>query len=309
MQCGTKLKKKFGLAWTWYSIDCRIARQTTCWTYKPCLAKKWKSLRAFALRMAPTIWLRSQGEKRQMSQIYSENDFRQPKIFGTILLYVAFIIVNKIVASFGILYFSVKQADQVEAKGEIWFREFAYGGNLNSWHVYAIAMLISIFAVVTLYKILRYQYFIGFVALCGGEGLAKSVKAFFGVMLCFAIYVFAVEEIFQSDTWYSQMAPLILKGFMFYLVNILIVPVVEEIVYRGILYKGMARSQLGSWVAICVQAILWTSAHSQYELFGVDWCFIFVMGVALGLARWYTSSLVPCVAAHMLQNAIVISIN
>ena len=80
-------------------------------------------------------------------------------------------------------------------------------------------------------------------------------------------------------------------------------PVVEEVVFRGFLFEGLRRSWLGDAGTIFLTALLWASIHlGQYQMFYVAQ--IFVLGLALGLARTRTGSLLTAMAMHALVNVV-----
>ena len=79
-------------------------------------------------------------------------------------------------------------------------------------------------------------------------------------------------------------------------------PAFEEICFRGFLYAGMKRCWLGSAGAIVLTSLVWASIHIQYDLFDIG--VIFVSGLLLGVVRWRTKSLWPCLALHAAWNAV-----
>lgn len=89
---------------------------------------------------------------------------------------------------------------------------------------------------------------------------------------------------------------------LFTLALIVAAPLFEEICFRGFLYEGFERSWLGPVGAIVVTALVWASIHLQYDLF--DMGVIFVSGLLLGVVRWRTRSLLPCLALHAAWNAV-----
>jgi len=81
---------------------------------------------------------------------------------------------------------------------------------------------------------------------------------------------------------------------------ILIAPAGEEVVFRGFLFRGWARSPRSVWPAIVVISILWAILHIQYDWTGVFQ--IFVIGLFLGWMRWRSGSLVLTIMLHSLFN-------
>ena len=81
-------------------------------------------------------------------------------------------------------------------------------------------------------------------------------------------------------------------------------PLVEELIYRGMLYPAIARV-LGSGVAIALVSLLFAGVHYlQYQnnlaVIGV----ISVVSVTLTAVRAYTRRLLPCFVIHLIFNGI-----
>ena len=83
------------------------------------------------------------------------------------------------------------------------------------------------------------------------------------------------------------------------LVIALLVPVFEEIVFRGLLLGGMARHISFGW-ANTLQALLFAVVHYDVPRF----FFYFSMGLVTGLLVRKTRSLTPAIALHALNNAL-----
>ncbi len=79
-------------------------------------------------------------------------------------------------------------------------------------------------------------------------------------------------------------------------------PVTEEVVFRGFVYRGLAESRLGPIAAIVVSTLIFTLIHVQYE--SLDLLYVGLLGLALGIARWHTGSLLTPILMHALANLI-----
>jgi membrane protease YdiL (CAAX protease family) len=88
---------------------------------------------------------------------------------------------------------------------------------------------------------------------------------------------------------------------MLWLAVSVIAPVVEEVTFRGFLYRGWA-GPLGPAGAVVATALLWALLHVQYDAF--DIVQIFVFGLALGYIRWRSGSTLLTILLHMLNNVI-----
>jgi membrane protease YdiL (CAAX protease family) len=80
------------------------------------------------------------------------------------------------------------------------------------------------------------------------------------------------------------------------------VPVMEEFVVRGFVFRGWSRSFLGPVGSIVLSSVLWALIHMQYDWFGRFW--IFVTGLALGHFRWRSNSTWLTVMVHSAINIV-----
>ena len=96
----------------------------------------------------------------------------------------------------------------------------------------------------------------------------------------------------------------ILLGF----VMVILLPVGEEILFRGITYIGFA-GRFGQTKGILLSALLFAGLHGYIRSFvplilgGIP---IFIMGLALAWLYIRTKSLIPCIITHSLVNLILI---
>ena len=78
-------------------------------------------------------------------------------------------------------------------------------------------------------------------------------------------------------------------------------PLMEELLFRGFLFPGYARSRLGPWGAIVLTSAGWAVMHVQYETFYIVQ--IFLLGCAFGWLRWRSGSTLLTVILHAIVNA------
>ena len=93
-------------------------------------------------------------------------------------------------------------------------------------------------------------------------------------------------------------APLWLVG----LAVVVAAPILEEVLFRGFFYRGLAESRLGPGMAIGITATAWAALHVQYDLYGV--ATVYLMGLYLGLVRHLTASLPLGIFLHGLANTV-----
>ncbi len=78
-------------------------------------------------------------------------------------------------------------------------------------------------------------------------------------------------------------------------------PLMEELLFRGFLFPGYARSRLSPWGAILLTSAGWAVMHVQYETFYIVQ--IFVLGCVFGWLRWSSGSTLLTVILHAIVNA------
>jgi uncharacterized protein len=81
---------------------------------------------------------------------------------------------------------------------------------------------------------------------------------------------------------------------------VVIAPAGEEVLFRGFLFRGWARSDRAAWPAIIIISLLWAALHVQYDWTGIVQ--IFVVGLFLGWIRWRSGSTVLTFLLHALFN-------
>jgi membrane protease YdiL (CAAX protease family) len=81
---------------------------------------------------------------------------------------------------------------------------------------------------------------------------------------------------------------------------IIVAPAGEEIMFRGFLFRGWARSERSTWPAIVAISVLWAALHVQYDWTGI--LQIFVIGLFLGWTRWRSGSTLLTFVLHALFN-------
>lgn len=77
-------------------------------------------------------------------------------------------------------------------------------------------------------------------------------------------------------------------------------PIFEEILYRGILYRALEKSNLASTSIILFSSVVFTLSHTQYG--SVDLVIVFFLGIYLGWVRCKTNSLFAPIACHAVIN-------
>ena len=82
----------------------------------------------------------------------------------------------------------------------------------------------------------------------------------------------------------------------------LLAPIVEELVFRGLLYGWLA----GRWsnlVAFVLSSLAFAAAHTE----PLHILLVLPLGFWFGWLRWRTGSLVPTIVAHIINNTIAVA--
>src|SRR5262249_45035445 len=82
---------------------------------------------------------------------------------------------------------------------------------------------------------------------------------------------------------------------------VLIGPAGEELMFRGFLFRGWARTPRAVIPAIVVISAIWAVIHVQYDWFGIAQ--IFLSGLVLGWVRWRSGSALLTLLMHGAMNA------
>jgi len=85
-----------------------------------------------------------------------------------------------------------------------------------------------------------------------------------------------------------------------FMVLVVVAPIIEEVIFRGILYGKLRQSTLPRWAAIGITSLLFALAHGQLNV-GID---VFVLSVMACLLRDATGSVWSAVKLHMIKNGI-----
>ncbi|HKR01065.1 MAG TPA: type II CAAX endopeptidase family protein [Pyrinomonadaceae bacterium] len=81
-------------------------------------------------------------------------------------------------------------------------------------------------------------------------------------------------------------------------------PLVEELVYRGVLYPAMQRAA-GMFWAVLIVAVLFTLPHVPQYMKNIGVIIVvFTLSLTLTLVRAFTGKLLPCFVMHMVFNGI-----
>ena len=81
---------------------------------------------------------------------------------------------------------------------------------------------------------------------------------------------------------------------------VVIAPLMEELLFRGFLFRGYAASRLGVTGATLLTSIIWASMHIQYDVFYIVQ--IIVLGCVFGWIRWRSGTTLLTIILHAIVN-------
>ena len=79
-------------------------------------------------------------------------------------------------------------------------------------------------------------------------------------------------------------------------------PLLEEFLFRGFIFAGIEKSEAGPAGAVIITSIVWSAIHFQYDLYAR--LVIFALGIAFGIARWKSRSMLLTFVLHALVNLV-----
>jgi membrane protease YdiL (CAAX protease family) len=95
---------------------------------------------------------------------------------------------------------------------------------------------------------------------------------------------------------------------------IIYAPVVEESLYRGFLWRGVANSRLGATGALWVTSLAFAAVHYDYYLVDgvlnpIGFVSYVISGLIFGWVRWRSGSTIASMIVHSFNNVWVVGLN
>jgi len=135
------------------------------------------------------------------------------------------------------------------------------------------------------------------IAKTNGKYIFLGIGLGFGYMLTANFGLSLLPESWLEA--YAAQSNMLLEGsdFAIILSTVIMAPVVEELIFRGLMLSRL-RKGMSDWAAILVSALIFGLAHGQ-----ILWMsYTFIMGILLGLVAVKSESLLPSLALHMIFN-------
>ena len=165
----------------------------------------------------------------------------------------------------------------------------------------AVALLANVFvvAVLLLWFRLRHKPLGKAAGLrrCSGWTAAFSAFAALGLFVAINLALALLPEAWLT-AYNADMAPIASAGLLTALSIVVMGPLAEELVFRGIIQTRLLRA-MPVWAAVVLQAVLFGVTHGT----PVQMAYAFLMGLVFGLLRSRTGSILPGFAAHAAFNA------
>lgn len=125
--------------------------------------------------------------------------------------------------------------------------------------------------------------------------------------LCAILYLLALKHLdlyrfVQDQTLFQPTVDNRLFQLSYALVFLLIVPIAEEIIFRGVLFKSLNNVWTSKFFAVVIGALLFAMIHPLASVIPV-----FILGVITCELYKNTKSLAPSIMAHAIHNAFVIA--
>jgi uncharacterized protein len=146
-----------------------------------------------------------------------------------------------------------------------------------------------------------------------GSKKLKNYKKLFFQNVIIAGIIYLIEILIAMTTGYDANQTEYLIGMLktsqlavfIIFENIIIAPILEEILFRGILQSNFFQ-KINPIINIFLTAFIFAFLHSGQ----IDWVTAenFVLGVGLGVSCFYSNSLVQPIVIHMVNNLLVILI-
>ena len=113
------------------------------------------------------------------------------------------------------------------------------------------------------------------------------------------LQLIGIDKLFPEEEEHFDMMLKMMTGPLGFIVGGILAPIVEEIVFRGVLVGGLLRMRQKPWVAILLPALIFALFHGTYTQFVGTTLF----GIVCGWLYWRTKSLLPGILIHITTNS------
>lgn len=185
---------------------------------------------------------------------------------------------------------------------------FLFNVDVNTSLFPAILQIILSFTTLSMiYLIVTQKYHISFLKAFGISVNKIPTHFIQGVMISFILILSTtlVSYMFLQFAGIPKQNPYVNvpaeKLRMISFLAVFLAPFVEELFFRGFMQPTLVKS-LGAFGGIFVTALIFGFSHAQYFDYSVALAAVTVIGLVLGVTRYYTGSIMPGIFAHLLNN-------
>lgn len=133
-------------------------------------------------------------------------------------------------------------------------------------------------------------------------GMSVLVAVAYLFVSFFVISMLDIYLFMEESESLNQTGPNLFSGIAGILHSCIIIPIVEEIGFRGILLAGLLKSRCRPWLAILITAIVFALFHMSL----VKIISTFGFGIIIGWLYWRTGSIIPGIVIHIVNNSLCI---
>lgn len=219
---------------------------------------------------------------------------------GKSLLYLLFFIMTQFLT--GVVYTAAVAVRTALAHGEM---DVAGAAQLAAERLLAGAPAVTLLANVLVVAVLLLWFRLRHKPLgkaaglrrCSGWTAAFSAFAALGLFVAIDLALALLPEEWLA-AYNADMAPIASTGLLTALSIVVIGPLAEELVFRGIIQTRLLRA-MPPWTAVVLQAVLFGIVHGT----PIQIVYALLLGLVLGFLRSRTGSILPGFAAHAAFNA------
>ena len=133
-------------------------------------------------------------------------------------------------------------------------------------------------------------------------GMSVLVAVAYLFVSFFVISMLDIYLFMEESESLNKSDPNLFSGIVGILHSCIIVPIVEEIGFRGIFLAGLLKSRCRPWLAILITAIVFALFHMSL----VKIISTFGFGIIIGWLYWRTGSIIPGIVIHIVNNSLCI---
>jgi membrane protease YdiL (CAAX protease family) len=134
--------------------------------------------------------------------------------------------------------------------------------------------------------------------------IPAMILTFFGLQYFLNEITMRMDQVMPPPGWFLELFERLFEsdlGIWGGVVRVVIIaPVVEELIFRGVIMSGFMRNYK-IWYAITFSALMFAIFHLNPWQFPAT----FLLGLSLGWVRYRTGSVLACIAGHAIYNGLI----